>query len=328
MTRSGPCDVHTVALNPAIDLTVGLSQLVPGEVARARSARHDPGGKGVNVASCLADWGTAVTIHGLLGLENAARFEALFAAKGISDAMVRLPQATRTNIKLLEEGGRTTDVNLPGFSASARDLAAVEASLAPLGAGALVAISGSQPQGLEDEASARLTAALTRRGARVVLDVSGAPLRAALARAPDALPFAIKPNRHELEACLRADLSRRADLVAAARGLVARGIGLVIVSLGTEGAIFLSAAAELQALPMALSQGSTVGAGDAMVAGVVAALAEGLGPEALAARATAFAVGKLRNAGPHLPERGEIRALERAVAVRPLAEWLAQEPGA
>lgn len=316
-------DLHTVALNPAIDLTVGLATLTPGEVARARSARHDPGGKGVNVASCLADWGVPVTIHGLLGAENETRFKALFAAKGIADAMIRLPQSTRTNIKLLEDGGRTTDVNLPGFSASARDLAAVQQSLERVGEGALVTISGSQPQGLEDDASARLVAALARRGARVVLDVSGAPLRAALALAPDALPHAIKPNRHELEACLRRDLTARGDLVAAARDLVARGIGLVAVSLGTEGAIFVSRAAELQAMPVALSHGSTVGAGDAMVAGIVAGLAEDLAPAALAARATAFAVGKLRNAGPHLPDRTEIRALESAVVVRPLTAWLA-----
>lgn len=317
-------DIRTVALNPAIDLTVGLAALIPGEVARARSARHDPGGKGVNVASCLADWGLSVGIHGLIGAENEARFTALFAAKRISDAMIRLPQPTRTNIKLLEDGGRTTDVNLPGFSASARDLAAVEASLGGVGPNAIVAISGSQPQGLEDDASARLAAGLARRGARVVFDVSGTPLRTALTLAPDAVPYAIKPNRHELEACLRRDLSGRGDLVAAAREILGRGVALVVVSLGTEGAIFVSRDAELQALPVALSQGSTVGAGDAMVAGIVAALAEGLPAEKLAARATAFAVGKLRNAGPHLPDRTELRALETAVAVRPLSDWLAE----
>ncbi len=316
-------DIRTVALNPAIDLTVGLTQLVPGEVTRARSARHDPGGKGVNVASCLADWGVPVTIHGLVGSENETRFKALFDAKGIADMMIRLPQSTRTNIKLLEEGGRTTDVNLPGFSASSRDLEAVQNSLSSVGVGALVAISGSHPPGIEDAASARLTATLTRRGARVVLDVSGAPLRAALQISPDAAPYAIKPNRHELEACLGRDLSARGDLVAAARDLLGRGIKLVVVSLGTEGAIFLSDEAEVQATPVALSHGSTVGAGDAMVSGIVAALADGLTLEALAARATAFSVGKLRNTGPHLPDRTELRALASAVTVRPLADWLA-----
>lgn len=317
-------DLHTVALNPAVDLTVGLSQLVPGEVARARSARHDPGGKGVNVASCLADWGARVAIHGLLGTENAARFEKLFASKGIADRMVRLAEPTRTNIKLLEEGGRTTDVNLPGFSASARDLAAVADSLADVGAGALVAISGSQPPGLDDDASARLTGGLARRGARVMLDVSGAPLRAALALPADAAPFAIKPNRHELEECLGRPLVVRADLVAAARGLLDRGIALVVVSLGTEGAIFVGRDVAVHAAPVALSHGSTVGAGDAMVAGIVSALAEGLTLDRLAQRATAFSVGKLRNAGPHLPERTELRSLASAVPVRPLSAWLAE----
>lgn len=321
---SGPA-LHAVALNPAIDLTVGLARLEPGAVARARSVRHDPGGKGVNVASCLADWGGQVAIHGFLGAENAGRFEALFRAKGIEDRMWRLAEPTRTNIKLLEDGGRTTDVNLPGFSASARDLAAVAAGLAGVGDGALVAISGSQPAGLEDDASARLAAGLARAGARVVLDLSGPSLRAALDLPADAAPHAIKPNRHELEEYLGRPLDSRADLAAAAHGLLGRGIALVVVSLGTGGALFVTATAAVHAAPVALSQGSTVGAGDAMVAGIVSALAEGLPLAALAQRATAFSGAKLRNAGPHLPEATEVRALERAVPLTPLSAWLAQD---
>lgn len=84
-------------------------------MVRATASRHDPGGKAINVASCLADWGVKVIVTGLLGQENAASFEQLFAQKGIADRMIRVAGATRTNIKILEDGGRTTDVNLPGM---------------------------------------------------------------------------------------------------------------------------------------------------------------------------------------------------------------------
>lgn len=117
--------VHTVTLNPAIDQTVSLPHLAVGEVNRATAVRHDPGGKGINVASVLADWGVSVAAHGLLGRANAAPFEALFAQKSIADRMLRVAGETRTNVKILEEDGRTTDLNLPGFPADEGHLAAL-----------------------------------------------------------------------------------------------------------------------------------------------------------------------------------------------------------
>ena len=78
--------VVTVTLNPAIDQTITVEALKPGSVHRAKSVLYNAGGKGVNVASCLADWGTPVIAAGLLGSGNAAPFEALFAAKGITAA--------------------------------------------------------------------------------------------------------------------------------------------------------------------------------------------------------------------------------------------------
>ncbi|SMO91650.1 1-phosphofructokinase [Paracoccus laeviglucosivorans] len=303
--------IRTVCLNPAIDQTIALNTLTPGEVLRADASRHDPGGKAVNVASCLADWGRMVVVTGLLGRDNAASFEQLFAQKGIVDYMIRVGGATRTNIKILEQGGRTTDVNLPGFVAAPDDVKGVFNQLAKVVAGDLVVISGSQPQGLPEDTTARLVADLAGRGARVVLDVSGAPLAQALAG--PALPFAVKPNRHELEALLGRDLSDAADLVAAGRELLARGVKLVVVSMGTDGALFLTDQGGVTAHPVQIATGSSVGAGDAMVAGIAAGLAEGLDLGALARQATAFAAGKLQNAGPHLPPVAQVRALAAQV---------------
>lgn len=307
--------IRTVALNPAIDQTISLPLLEPGEMVRATATRQDPGGKAVNVASCLADWGIKVVVTGLLGQENATSFEQLFAQKGIADSMIRVAGATRTNIKILEDGGRTTDVNLPGFDASPDDCKAVWNQLATVASGDLVVVSGSQPAGLPQDTTARLVADLAGRGARVVLDVSGAPLVQALQGPARTLPFAIKPNRHELQELLGRSLPDRAALAHAAQDLLARGIGLVVVSLGAEGALFATHDRVLVARPVALATGSSVGAGDAMVAGMTAALAEGLDLPTLARQATAFAGAKLRNPGPHLPGVAEVRAIAAQVGI-------------
>ena len=105
--------IATVTFNPAIDQTITLDRLIPGEVHRARSVRQDAGGKGVNVASCLADWGASVSVFGLLGQDNATLFETLFEQKAIDDRFVRVGGDTRVNMKIVDDTD-TTDINMSG----------------------------------------------------------------------------------------------------------------------------------------------------------------------------------------------------------------------
>ncbi|GJE43671.1 1-phosphofructokinase [Methylobacterium soli] len=313
--------VVTLTLNPAIDQTVTLAQLTPGAVHRASAVRNDAGGKGVNVACCLADWGVPVRATGILGQDNAVPFEQLLLAKGIDDRFVWIPGETRTNLKLLDETrGDTTDVNLPGLAISPGTFDAVRAVLAELTApGSLVVLAGSLPRGLSPDAYARLGTDLKPRGARVVLDASGPALAVALAAAPESLPYAIKPNRQELEDWAGHPLPTLPEVTAAARALQARGIALVVVSLGAEGALFVSAEEVLHAIPPAMRVASTVGAGDALVAGLVAGLHAGAPLPETARLALAFAAGKLTKPGANLPPRDTVRALAETMRVAALA---------
>lgn len=309
--------IVTLTLNPAIDQTVTLDRLVRGEVHRASAVRFNAGGKGVNVASCLADWGSDVVATGLLGADNAASFEALMTAKGIGDRFVRVPGATRTNIKLVDTQ-ETTDINLPGFDADAGAMDAVSRTLSQYAEpgrvpAPLMVLAGSLPGGASADAYAALLAGLVPAGARVLLDASGPAMRAALAGA--ALPHAIKPNVAELAELVGRPLAGVGDVAAAARDLHRRGIALVVVSMGADGALFLGAQGAVRASLPPVTRGSTVGAGDAMVAGIAAALSEGGDLERIARLATAFAVGKLGLAGPNLPAREEIERLAAQTSV-------------
>ena len=251
----------TITLNPAIDQTVRLAHLRPGNVHRARSSRDDAGGKGINVAACLADWGVPTTALGVLGDGNDGVFSALFAERGIADACLRVAGRTRTNIKLVEEAsGETTDINLPGLSLCDADLDAVSRRLdALLQPDQPVVLSGSLPSGLPADAWARLQAQASAAGARVLLDTSGDALAAALSGAQGALPYAIKPNRHELEAWTGTPLPDRSALRAAGQALVERGVALVAISMGADGALFIDRSGALIARPPRLARGSTVG---------------------------------------------------------------------
>ncbi|MGU3538486.1 1-phosphofructokinase [Methylobacterium sp. A54F] len=312
--------VVTLTLNPAIDQTVTLGRLVPGAVHRAQAVRANAGGKGVNVASCLADWGVPTAATGILGQDNAAPFEQMLAEKGIDDRFVWIPGETRTNLKLLDSGsGETTDINLPGLAVTPGTLDAVRAVLGDLtGPGSLAVLAGSLPGGVAPDAYLHFTADLKARGARVVLDASGPALAAALAAPPDALPHAIKPNRHELEEWAGRPLDGLGEVLSAARALCARGIPLVAVSLGADGALFVGSGEALHARPPAMPVESTVGAGDALVAGLVAGLHAALPLSDIARLALAFAAGKLTRAGPNLPPRDTVRGIAETIRVEPM----------
>lgn len=279
-------DVVTLTLNPAIDRTALIPRFAAGAVNRVEQMRDTAGGKGVNVAAALADNGFHVAAAGFLGRENSAIFETLFAEKQIGDAFVRTLGETRLGIKIVDPlAHQTTDINFPGNTPTPDDAAALEKKLGSLHA-PWFALCGSLPPGVAPEYYRDLVTALKARGVASAVDTSGEPLRLAL----EAAPALIKPNIHELEALLGRKLRGVPEVLEAARALTARGIGLVAVSMGKEGACFVTARQAVVARPPEIAAGSAVGAGDAMVAGAVCAQIRGLPLDACARLATAFSV--------------------------------------
>ena len=318
--------VITLTLNPALDQTVTVPVLHTGAVNLASEVHINAGGKGVNVASCLADWGVPVVASGLLGRDNTTPFEDLFADKGIRDAFIRVGGSTRTNIKLVDASTLdTTDINLPGIQPSSGALAKLQLLLDEhIEQDSLAVLAGSLPASVDEGCWAQLARQLKALGAKVILDTSGPALQQALSLPPDALPWLIKPNQHELEQYLGHALPDVAAVAQAARTLQARGITVVVVSLGSAGALLCCEQGCWLAAPLRLdSLKSTVGAGDALVAGLVAALhgtAPGqpyAWPEVLRL-GMAFAAAKLAHIGPHLPDTGEVARLQARIEVSPL----------
>ncbi|MFZ1327329.1 MAG: 1-phosphofructokinase [Candidatus Contendobacter sp.] len=311
--------VVTVALNPALDQTIEVAGITLGAVNRALRMQVDVGGKAVNVASCLSDFDVKTAVTGQIGRDNAALFEELFQRKKIANHCCYLDGLTRINSKLVDTvSGDTTDLNMPGpeFSpAAAQDL--LEQVLRRLEQLAdhiqWVVLSGSLPPGMPAEVYATITQQVQAAGGSVLLDTSGAPLRAALAAGPKI----IKPNGHELAELVGRPLNTLDELIATGRELLAASPApeLVVVSLGGDGALFLNREQALRASPIRMNVSSTVGAGDAMVAGLIAAQLEKLSLADTARLATAFAAAKLTRLGPHLPRPAEVRALAQQVSV-------------
>ena len=282
-------DVVTVTLNPAIDRTITISNFTAGAVNRVEQERANPGGKGVNVASALADYGHQIAVTGFLGRENSAPFEALFTRKKIEDCFVRIAGRTRVGIKITDPAlHQTTDINFPGPAPAPDDLDALHERLAAVD-GAWFVVTGSLPPGVNSTIYRDIVLALKARGRKVVLDTSGEALRYAI----EAAPNIIKPNIHELEVLIGKPLQAQTQVVEAAKNLIARGIELVTVSMGKDGACFVTETALIIARPPDIKVKSTVGAGDAMVAGIIAAHLRELPLAECARLATAFSIDAL-----------------------------------
>ena len=305
-------DVVTVTLNPAIDRTVTIPNFTAGAVNRVEQEYASPGGKGVNVASALADYGHLVAVTGFLGRENTALFADLFARKKIEDRFVRITGRTRVGIKIIDPIlHQTTDINFPGPMSTPADLDALHEQLAALDS-TWVAIAGSLPPGVNGEIYRDIATGLKAVGRKVVLDTSGE----ALHRGVEALPNIIKPNIYELEALVDKRLQSEVEVIEAAKKLVDRGIELVVVSMGKDGACFVSEAAAVVARPPEIEVKSTVGAGDAMVAGVIAAQLRRFPLKQCARLATAFSLVALTRIESGLASAAAVHSLMDQVSIR------------
>jgi len=309
--------ILTLTLNPALDLTVEIDGLELGEVNRSHALHRHAAGKGLNVAQVLADLGHQVTVSGFLGEANAQPFEELFARRGFTDAFIRVPGETRSNIKLAERSGRVTDVNGPGPVVDDQAQAALLARLEDIAPGHdAVVVAGSLPRGVSPQWFQALLEQLAQLGLKVALDTSGAALRAGLLTGP----WLVKPNTHELGEVLGSSVETPAEQAVAARRLLADGVANVVISQGERGVNWFAADLALQALPPTVDVASTVGAGDSLLAGLVHGLLSQETPEHSLRTATAIAAMAVTQIGFGISDVAHLARLESGVSVRPLTE--------
>jgi 1-phosphofructokinase len=272
--------IVTLTLNPSVDRTVEVEALVRGDVMRARGVRVDPGGKGINVSRALATHGLPTRAVVTVGGAEGEHLVALLRDTGIEIVPVRIQGAIRSNITVVEPDGTTTKFNEPGAELSADELAAVFAAVkAAADAADWLVASGSLPPGTPADVYADLVRGLAGSGTCVAVDTSGPALEAVLA----AGPTLVKPNRDELAEVTGLRLVTIADVVEAATRLRDRGAGAVLASLGADGAVLVDDDGAIHGRTPAVPPRSSVGAGDAMLAGFLAgggkgadALVEGL----------------------------------------------------
>jgi 1-phosphofructokinase len=301
--------IVTVTLNPSLDRAIEIEELVRGQVIRATHAQLDPGGKGVNVSRALLANGVPTRAFFPCGGEEGAHLVRLLHAEGVSLLTVPISGHTRSNVTLVEPDGTVTKINEPGPALSLAEFEEITEHVlgAATGADWLVAC-GSVPPGLPGSALSRLCRRLVEAGVRLAVDTSGPDLReAALAGAA-----LLKPNREELAEVVGGPLVSLDDVVDAARKLLSWGAGAVLASLGADGAVLVDADGVIAGDSPVSDPKSSVGAGDALLAGFLAAGARG--PDAVR-EALAWGAAAVRLPGSRMPGPADLRRHD--VRIRP-----------
>jgi 1-phosphofructokinase len=263
--------IITVTLSPSLDRTIEIPALDRGEVIRATSSSVEAGGKGVNVSRALLANGVASVAVIPLGGAVGDELGALLKAEEVEMTIVPVKAATRSNVTLSEPDGTTTKINEVGSPLTREEIDHVEETVCQLARpDDWVVLSGRLPAGAADDTYARFVRRLTQAGVMVAVDTSGPALAESLA----AKPTVIKPNRDELAEAFDGPINSFADVAAAAECLRARGAGTVLASLGGDGAMLIEG--DIHAASCAVTdRRSTVGAGDCLLAGFLAAGASG-----------------------------------------------------
>ncbi len=311
--------IVTVTPNPSVDRTIEVDTLVRGAVLRARASRVDAGGKGVNVSRALAANGHKTRAVLPSGGWEGEQLAALLDPEGIDVVVVPIRGAVRANVSVVEPDGTVTKLNEPGPILSAAELDALTEATVTAAAGAdWVAVSGSLPPGAPADFYARLAGRVRQVGVRVAVDTSGAALAAALPAGPDV----IKPNREELAEVSGRPIATLGEAVAAATELCRGGIGTVLASLGADGALLVDAGGAVHGTAPVEVARSAVGAGDALLAGFLAA--GGSGPRALE-EALAWGAAAASLPGSQMPhpddlDRAAVRLSDTIDADRILVE--------
>jgi 1-phosphofructokinase family hexose kinase len=319
--------IVTVTPNPSIDRTLEVPAVRRGEVIRVRSATSEAGGKGINVSRALATMGVATSAIAPGSAATKARLDDLLGGS-ITLRTVDIEGDIRTNLSLVEPDGTVTKVNEPGPTLDEATAARllddiVAAALEILGADQAgsrsapperpserwVVASGSLPPGLPDGFYAELAARMPD-DVRVAVDADRSVLRAVVGRRVALL----KPNHVELEELMGRSLATLGDVADAAAELVASGADTVLVSLGSDGALVADRDGACHAEASIDDVANPVGAGDALLAGFVAAGARRSGlPSAIA-----WSVAACRAAGTRMPP--VTPRDEAAVVLRPAVD--------
>lgn len=305
--------IITVTLNPAIDKTAQVEQMIPNGLNRLSNIILDVGGKGINVSKAIKELGGKSICTGFVAGSNGRWIEEKLDSLDLEYKFRHVKGNTRINLKVLDREMNLTELNDAGDEIRENDLRYLkEDLLSMVSIDDIVVLAGSVPAGVPVAIYQELITLLKEKGAKVIMDADGELFTLGI----EAGPTLIKPNKYEL--CkyfgLAEDVSD-VELVSHAKKLLYKGIETIVISLGSKGAIFITSEETAYVAGLNIIAHSAVGAGDSMVGALTYGISEGLELIPLIKLAVATSAGAVMTKGTKAPNRSVVELLMKEVNI-------------
>lgn len=292
--------VVTVTLNPSFDKSILINNFKLDSVNKISDTRIDPGGKGVNVSKVLNVLGCENIATGISGLYEYDTYSAMLDFIGIKSDFVIENGSIRTNIKINDPlSGTTTDINEAGMSHSEKTLTKLKNKLLSYNSDTVFVISGSIGPKTDPKFIGELISEL---GKRVIVDTSGAALNEAV----KAKPYIIKPNLNEFSELMGKSFENIFDIIKSAKELVSKGIYGVMVTMGDGGLLYVTKNGTYLSTGIKVDTRCTVGAGDAVTAGIAYIVENNMSDSELISLAVALGTAAVTTDGSQAPRLSDI----------------------
>ncbi|MBQ9514202.1 MAG: hexose kinase [Clostridia bacterium] len=263
--------ILTVCPNPSIDCTIELDNLNVGMLNRIRNKIETYSGKALNVAMGIARLQGNAMATGFMFQESRSMFEQTLKREGVAFKFINNEGSARTNYKIIDNKSMLTEINDKGQSVSRNkqiELINLVKKLAPRSS--VTVMSGSLPQGV-DASFYHEVLSVIPKSVKKIVDAEHQNIDEAL----KGEVFMIKPNLRELEGFTGRTLRTKGDIIASANLFIERGVKVVLVSLGADGAIITNGTENYFCKSATVAINSTVGAGDCMLSSVCVELEKG-----------------------------------------------------
>lgn len=301
--------IYTCTITPSIDYTVYVPEFAAGKLNRSESVYYYPGGKGINVSRVLKRLGSDNIAIGFAGGFTGQYIEQFLKNEGVAADFIATDEITRINVKI--KSREETELNGPGPELDAEQLGKLTEKVKAMEKGDWFVLAGSLPVSIPESIFLKLSQLCWTREVRFVLDTSGPALK----KLVETKPFLIKPNLEELGELFGVEISGKQEAYEYALKLVENGVGHVIVSMGSEGALLVGKDFAFSAQAPKGQVVNTVGSGDSMVSGFISSYSKS--EDAQKAFQYAVASGSATAFQSDLCDKAGVEALLEQVDIHP-----------
>jgi 6-phosphofructokinase 2 len=304
--------IFTVTLNPFIERTIDVEELIYDDMNRITDERARAGGKGIEVSRGIRDLGGQSITLGFVGGYNGMELEGELINEGVVCDFTRIGNSTRENV-IVHQRKKNLQTLLSTLSPEVRPLEvhALFKKMSEIPKGSYVVLSGSAPTGVNESFYAQLITTLKEKGVMVLIDADEDVLR----RGANAGPYLMKPNIHEFGRLVEKNITEVDEVIENAMPYL-ESTEYVVVSMGPRGAVGASRQGVYHVIPPKVKVRNSVGAGDALLAAIVFVMSNGGSFEEALRLGVACGTASTLSLGNSLCTQEDVQTIRKDVTVK------------